>query len=81
MAELYMPSNADDGIAFAENFCVRCIYYGDPDNGDGCHIETNALAGIQPVQWIEDDNGPRCTAFWPSDQNRPSVALVTENGE
>jgi hypothetical protein len=45
--------------------CYQCALYGDPNEGDvpPCEIQGNALAGIQPEEWIEDERGARCTAF------------------
>jgi len=67
----YRPSNGTEGEIFHEQFCYRCARYGDPDgNIEPCAIQGMALAvGVDdpayPKEWIEDEQGPRCTAFWP----------------
>lgn len=64
----YRPSNGSEGCAFEARFCDRCVHDVPPDPDHGrdngeCTIHTNALCGIQPPEWIEDEKGPRCTAF------------------
>lgn len=61
----YMPSNGTEGEFFHEAWCYRCALYGDPDEGDvpPCEIQLNALCGIQPAEWIETCEGPKCKAF------------------
>lgn len=64
MAKPYRPSNGTEGEIFHECFCYQCALYGDPDSDMmPCQIQGLALSGGQPEQWIEDENGPRCTAF------------------
>ncbi len=66
--EPYRPSNASEGCDFEFTFCNRCQHEDATEGGDGCEIQTRVYAlGIHekgyPTEWIEDANGPRCTAF------------------
>lgn len=62
----YRPSNGTEGEFFHEAFCYRCVRYGDPDgNIPPCEIQGIGLSGGYPKEWVEDEKGPRCTAFWP----------------
>lgn len=58
----YLPSNGTEGEQFHKEFCYRCARAG-PENGPGCPIWAKAVCGDQPAEWIEDETGPRCTAF------------------
>jgi hypothetical protein len=67
----YRPSNGTEGEVFHEAFCYQCRYYGDViGKVPPCAIQDAALA-LQvddpgyPAEWIEDEEGPRCTAFEP----------------
>ena len=68
----YRPSNGSEGMEFEARFCDHCsrdaAFRENMDGADGCPI----LAAVfiydvdqqqYPKEWIEDDNGPRCTAF------------------
>jgi len=77
--EKYRPSNGAEGDWFMSRWCENCqrdrsIREGIP--ADQC--EQDELCDIivrtfihdieepeYPVEWIRDDNGPRCTAFVP----------------
>lgn len=65
----YRPSNGTEGECFMGKWCAHCILdaYGTDDDEDPnaptCSILCNALAGLQPDEWIEDSKGPRCLAF------------------
>lgn len=72
MSNPYRPSNGTEGCIFEQQFCDRCErergWREDSMKHDACDIHTWALAvGIDheryPAEWIEDGNGPRCTAF------------------
>lgn len=72
----YRPSNAWDGLVFQAQHCDICqrdaAYL---SGGDGCEILSAALAfGADdehfPKEWIEDADGPRCTAFTPTTTQR-----------
>jgi hypothetical protein len=46
--------------------CARDCYpnWGDDENEEPkCEILGLGLGGNQPPEWIEDQRGPRCTAF------------------
>jgi hypothetical protein len=65
--------------------CDRCQRDVPPDPEGGrdvgeCNIHNNALCGIQPPEWIEDDQGPRCTAFVPI-VKPPADPLVRQPGD
>lgn len=67
MTMQYTPSNGSEGDAFESKFCRRCACDDDDAVMDGestgCPILSNALAGGKPSQWVQDHDGPRCTAF------------------
>jgi hypothetical protein len=72
MARKYRPSNGTEGAIFMSHWCDRCkrdeAFQRDPINNDSCPIVAATMAydvGDQsyPVEWVEDDDGPRCTAF------------------
>jgi hypothetical protein len=58
----------------------------DPDHGRDtgeCEIHTNALCGIQPPEWMQEDNGanPHCTAFEPIKPASNSDPLTRQHGD
>ena len=66
----YLPSNGTEGCWFEGRMCDICKRDVPPDPEGGrdvgeCKIHNDALCGIQPPEWVEDDQGPRCTAFEP----------------
>jgi hypothetical protein len=66
----YQPANLMEGAIFMDRFCDRCRHdtaFRD-GTGDSCLIAANAVAlkvtdPGYPAEWIEDERGPRCTAF------------------
>jgi hypothetical protein len=69
MAEPYTPRNGSEGEGFFEAFCYHCArdkafrdtdYLGDP--ALGCQILARSYTE-QQKEWVEDEQGPRCTAF------------------
>lgn len=79
MPRKYRPSNGTEGDGFYKNWCFHCTrdaaFRADPDSGDGCPIAASTYVfdiddPLYPTEWIEDDNGPRCTAFT-TDANPP----------
>lgn len=60
----YRPTNGTEGDIFMGQFCFRCI------KESRCSILTGAMAGKSPRQWVQDDDGPRCTSF--RDHKRPT---------
>lgn len=73
MATSYRPSNGTEGEAFIGEFCCQCVKdracnNADPDYANGCPILAATFACDEsdphyPKEWIEDELGPRCTAF------------------
>ena len=60
----YRPSSGFEHMEFQERFCVRCRH----DENDDCLIHTTTQlydAGHPdyPKEWVQDEQGPRCTAF------------------
>jgi hypothetical protein len=61
----YRPSNGDEGEGFMCDWCYRCA----KDRGRRqCDILTRSMAFDitdleYPTEWIEEEDGPRCTAF------------------
>lgn len=70
MTRRYRPSNGDEGMSFMARFCDRCERdraFQD-GTGDSCPIAAATMVfGVNdpeyPCEWIEEDDGPRCTAF------------------
>lgn len=63
----YRPRNGTEGMGFAAQFCDRCTR-GQSDRM--CDIQARTFMHQvkdpeYPIEWIEDANGPRCTAFAP----------------
>jgi hypothetical protein len=58
-----MPfSNSDEGCAFTENWCDRCVHDKPArrgDEGNGCGILLVALCGQTPGEWIEQAWGEK----------------------
>lgn len=68
----YRPSNGTEGDIFMGQFCFRCaLWNGQEDaQGEPCEILgrtfwCNIGDKDYPTEWVEDSNGPRCTAFTP----------------
>lgn len=64
MTKPYQPSNGSEGEIFCERFCYRCTH----DVDENCPILARTLIcepddADYPIEWIEDEAGPRCTAF------------------
>lgn len=71
MPNPYRPSSIADAAAFQFKWCAKCCR----DNGE-VHISFQSCCGIllaanlfaiddphYPAEWIEDEGGPRCTAW------------------
>ena len=75
MSDLYRPLSGTEGMWFMDRFCDRCrrdeaFQRGD---GDSCPIAAATIAydvadPEYPPEWIEDEAGPRCTAYEPIDE-------------
>lgn len=83
----YMPSNSSEGEWFEANYCARCVHdkafreaWADDSIPDveGCEIIARAQRGDQPPEWIEDEHGPRCTAFELIDGETPPDDLTDD---
>jgi hypothetical protein len=69
-SERYQPANGMEGADFMAEFCDRCTKdtaFRD-GTGDSCPIAANTMVyrvtdPNYPPEWIEDEQGPRCTAF------------------
>lgn len=68
----YRPSNGTEGEIFEAQFCSQCEHEAawrrDDLKHDACKIHARVYAfGINdpqyPKEWIEDEDGPHCTAF------------------
>lgn len=66
----YRPSNGTDGEWFMGRFCYRCCR---DDEDNPCEILGNTLAGLPAVEWVQDDRGPRCTAFADDPEQPPPL--------
>lgn len=77
MHELYRPSSGAEGEWFIGQWCARCERdkcqngskaMDDCSQEDFCQIIGNTMFmdvdnPDYPKEWVEDDDGPRCTAF------------------
>ncbi len=82
---LYRPSNGTEGEAFISEWCGNCARdlsangtkdFDDCEEHELCDIIARSFAHDEsepeyPREWVEDDDGPRCTAFVPKDQPVP----------
>lgn len=62
MTRPYRPSNGTEGELFCEEWCYLCIHEVE------CEILTRTFIHDindpeYPKEWIQDDDGPQCTAF------------------
>lgn len=73
MSEPYTPSNGTEAAIFWANWCERCAKDKSMSEGkdwdlcepdEVCDILSNSFVK-QVAEWIEDGDGPRCTAFIP----------------
>lgn len=75
--EKYRPSNGTEGECFIEHWCGSCERSGGPGKPDdaghelmGCSIVGRTMYHEiddpeYPTEWVEDDDGARCTAWIP----------------
>ena len=70
--EKYRPSNGTEGEMFMEKWCWQCererAY--EEDDEPPCPILDASMAYSiddpkYPEEWVQDNEGPRCTAFVP----------------
>jgi hypothetical protein len=74
----YRPSNGSEGDWFMLIWCSKCV---KDSEAKPCLILLRTLAlGVNdkgyPSQWIEDDDGPRCTAF--SDRIKSPLSIIRD---
>lgn len=76
---LYRPSTGTEGACFQEEYCCNCARdlamngakdFDDCKPEELCQIIADTYAydigePQYPKEWIEDENGARCTAFVP----------------
>lgn len=76
MIEKYRPANGTEGEIFISQFCCTCarsehLQPGAAEDAPaGCPIlDLTFIHDVDdpkyPDEWIEDDEGPRCTAYVP----------------
>lgn len=85
MIDKYLPSNASEAEIFFTTWCCHCqrdkamregADFDECDDNELCEIIAASFRG--PVkEWIEDDSGPRCTAFVEAGQAVPFVDTKT----
>ena len=68
MSRPYCPSNGADGIDFMAAWCDRCEQQPEDQQDGGCQILMRTMIYSvndpnYPPEWIEDEDGPRCTAY------------------
>lgn len=70
MSEPYRPSNGTEGDWFTTKFCFQCSrgHLDDDEEGEPCPILGRTYAydvdhAECPEEWVDDEHGPRCTAF------------------
>ena len=74
----YRPTNGSEGEWFMSLWCERCI---KDRPSKPCSILGRALgmdiddAGY-PAEWVEDGDGPRCTAF--ADHKAPEPTTIKD---
>ena len=78
VSRLYRPSNGSEGDGFMSRWCEKCV---KDSESKPCRILGRTMAfsvddKLYPREWIEDDNGPRCTAF--SDHVKPPLSIVRD---
>ena len=83
--EQWIPSNGTEGYSFLETACGNCARdksmregadLDECDDNELCEIIAASFRG--PVkEWIEDDSGPRCTAFVAAGNVVPEVDTLT----
>jgi hypothetical protein len=84
----YRPSNGTEGDSFISHFCCNCARsdHNQPQSDDdadvGCEILGDTFMldvddPAYPPQWIEDESGPRCTAFIQNGEAVPTRCTQT----
>lgn len=84
MTEPYRPGNGDEGEWFLALFCYQCAKYGGDDSDiDPCPINLASMlfdVGHPdfPKEWVQDEGGPRCTAFVAEGSQEPPTRIDDE---
>lgn len=89
----YRPSNGTEGMCFIEKWCDNCIHekynHTMNDNDKKCDILSRSMIydlkdKEYPNEWVQDENGARCTAWtkwdWgndgdPDDRDNPKTPI------
>ena len=66
----YRPSNGSEEEWFMAGWCEKCV---KDSESHSCPIIGRTMSLMEfepgyPEEWVEDDDGPRCTAFWGHDK-------------
>ena len=80
LSRAYRPANGMEGAVFMAHFCDRCERdraYRD-GTGDSCPIAAATMAFSAtdpeyPREWVEDEQGARCTAFEQASQSEQQI--------
>lgn len=89
--EPYQPSNGTEGREFYRQWCCNCqrdkamregADFDECDDDELCEIIALTAAydvsdPKYPKEWVEDESGPRCTAFVPVGSKVPEVDTLT----
>jgi hypothetical protein len=77
----YRPTSGTEGADFMEAFCDRCTRDAAfrAGTGDSCPIAADTMVFAvtdpeYPAEWVQDERGPRCTAFDPETPSAPARA-------
>lgn len=85
MSNKYIPSNGSEGVMFFDTWCRRCqrdkamregADFDECDDNELCEIIAASFRG-KVKEWIEDESGPRCTAFIEAGHEVPFVDTKT----
>ncbi len=85
MIDKYLPSNSSEAEIFFTTWCRRCqrdkamrelADFDECDDNELCEIIAASFRG-QVKEWIEDESGPRCTAFIEAGHEVPFVDTKT----
>lgn len=93
MNKPYRPSTGTEGADFFDCWCCRCARdkamregcdIDECDDNEKCEIIANTMVydiddPEYPKEWIEDESGPRCTAFIESWEGVPEVDTHTKD--
>lgn len=74
----YCPSNGSEGEWFMSKWCARCVKdtASKPCAIIGRTMSLDVTDKGYPREWVEDDRGPRCTAF--SDHRPEPLTIIRD---